>query len=94
MPDSGETPGETPSRDTPRDWQRARIVRQGNPRLSERQVRWALERYHDANLDERLTQRELAVRLQVSRETVARVVRGECWSHVYAGFMRERHNDQ
>jgi len=57
--------------------------------LNREQVRYALERYFTAT-EGKLTQRQIAHEFRVSRETISRIVRGECWRDVYAQFMREK----
>jgi len=49
--------------------------------LTDAEVRWALEKYFTENVDERMTQRAIAQQLNVSQQTIARLVRSETWSH-------------
>ena len=48
--------------------------------LTNAQVRWALEKYFTENVDERMTQRAIAQQPEVSRQTIARLMRSETWS--------------
>ena len=53
-------------------WTRSKL---GVRALTVAEVRWARERWQTPNLDERLSQRQLAAALDVSIETVQRVLK-------------------
>lgn len=53
------------------------------------EVKWALERYYDVNLDERLTARQIGLALKVSQQTISRIMRGETWGHLSEPYLEQ-----
>lgn len=61
-----------------------------NAVLTADDVRWALEKYFTDNIDERLTQRQIAMELKVGRDCIGRIVRQEAWGHVSEPFFEQK----
>ena len=63
----------------------------GNPILAPDEVKGALDRYFDKNVDEQLTARQIGLALKVSQQTIARIMRGETWAHLTAQYQSPEH---
>ena len=61
-----------------------------NAVLSESDVRWVLDKYFTDDVDQRLTQRQIAKALKVGRDCIGRIVRGEAWGHVSEPYLEHK----